>query len=78
MENIIKEQLRLANNAVEEMKKQNNLFETMIKQTLQGAPEEDKKAIQKFQLMTQKALKLAQEGKITEAENIIKQFKNGG
>ena len=73
----IDQQVKLANKAIEEMKNQNRIFENIIKETLINAPESDKNQIQRFQAMSIKAMNLAKKGKTEEAQNLIKNFKNG-
>lgn len=77
MTNDINEQIKLANKAIEQLKNQNSIFEKIIQTALENAPQEDKEKIQKLQMTSMKAINLAKSGKITEAEEIIKEFSNG-
>lgn len=70
-------QMKLSKNAVVEINKQNRIFERTIQQAIKGAPEQDKKEIEKIRLLTIKALNLAKQGKIEESQQLIKDFQNG-
>lgn len=75
--NTIIEQGKLAQKAVVEIKNQNRIFESILQEAVKGAPNEDKKKVEEVRLLSLKAINLAKEGKIEEAQNLIKIFKDG-
>lgn len=74
----IKAQLELSKKAIQETKNQNRIFETILQEAIKGAPKEDKHKIQHLQNMSRKAISLAKQGKLEEAQNLIKSFSDGG
>ena len=74
----IKAQLQLSKKAIQETKNQNRIFETILQEAIKGAPKEDKKEIQRLQNMSRKAINLAKQGKLEEAQTLIKSFSDGG
>lgn len=74
----IKAQLELSKKAIQETKNQNRIFETILQEAIKGAPKEDKKEIQRLQNMSRKAINLAKQGKLKEAQTLIKSFSDGG
>lgn len=74
---MVLEQSELAQNAMDQIKVQNRIFENTIQQALIGAPESDKKEIDNVKNLMANVTKLAKEGKINEAQNLIKEFQNG-
>lgn len=74
----IKAQLELSKKAIQETKNQNRIFETILQEAIKGAPKEDKKEIQRLQNMSRKAINLAKQGKLEEAQTLIKSFSDGG
>lgn len=75
--NTIKDQLNLAQKAIQEMKNQNKIFENLIQSTLEKSPESDKKDIQDFQVKINNILSLAKSGKIDEAQELLKNINYG-
>jgi len=73
----ILDQVELGKNAIEEMKRQNRIFDATLQEALKGAPDSDKKEIQAVQVLSLKVINLAKEGKTNEAQNLIKEFQNG-
>lgn len=69
----IKSQLELTRSAVSEMKKQNTIFDTTLQEAIKGAPEEHKAEIDKMRLTILKVKNLAKNGRLQEAQNLIKQ-----
>lgn len=74
----IKAQLELSKKAIQETKNQNRIFETILQEAIKGAPKEDKKEIQRLQNMSRQAINLAKQGKLEEAQTLIKSFSDGG
>lgn len=74
----IKAQLQLSKKAIQETKNQNRIFETILQEAIKGAPKEDKKEIQRLQNMSRQAINLAKQGKLEEAQTLIKSFSDGG
>lgn len=74
----IQSQLELSRKAISEMNKQNTIFETLLQEAIKGAPEEDKKEIDRIRSLTLKVQKLAKEGRIEEAQTLIKEHNYGG
>lgn len=70
----IKKQIELSKNAVSEMKKQNAIFDTLLQEAIKGAPEEHKPAIDKMRSVVIKVKNLAKNGKLQEAQELIKQY----
>jgi hypothetical protein len=75
---MILEQSELAKNAIEQINVQNRIFENTIQQALIDAPEGDKKKINEVQILMNKVTNLAKNGQLVEAQNLIKEFQNGG
>jgi len=73
---MILEQSELARNAINQMNEQNRIFENIIQQSLMGAPDGDKKKIDEVKTLMTKVTSLAKDGKIIEAQNLIKQFQD--
>ena len=73
----IEQQAKATKTAIAEIKKQNRTFETILQEAVKGAPKEDKQVIENVRLLSIKAMNLAKEGKIEEAQNLIKTFKDG-
>jgi len=74
----IKEQARISNEAIRQMNVQQGILETVIMEALKKAPEKDKEAINKVQKLMIDAKALIKNGKLTEAQNLINSFTNGG
>jgi len=75
--NAIKQQGEAVQKLITEMNNQNRIFENTIDSAMKGAPESDKKAINKIKLLSKKAINLAKQGKMDEAQTLIKSFKHG-
>jgi len=75
---IILQQSELAREAMTQMNIQNRIFETEIQKALEGAPDSDKKKIEEVKTLMNTVINLTKEGKTTEAQNLIKNFQNGG
>jgi len=75
---MILEQSELAKTAIDQINVQSRIFENTIQQALMGAPEGDKKQIEGLKTLMANVTKLAKEGKINEAQNLVKEFQNGG
>lgn len=75
--NQIKQQAEISKKAIAEIQKQNRIFDTLLQKAMTGAPEEDKKTIASVQSLSMKALNLAKQGKMNEAQNLIKSFSYG-
>jgi hypothetical protein len=73
---MILEQSELARNAMDQINVQNRIFENTIQQALMGAPDGDKKQIDEVKTLMAKVTTLAKDGKIIEAQNLIKQFQD--
>lgn len=73
--NSIKNQLESVKAVTETAKQQQRSFETLLTATLKGAPEKDKEKISKIQALSVRALSLAKNGKLAEAQELIKDFK---
>ncbi len=67
----------LSKKAVEEMKKQIRVYEQTMEATVKNAPDDQKKELESVRLMSIRALNLAKQGKSDEANQLIKDFRNG-
>ena len=74
----IKAQMELSKKAIQETQNQSRIFEQVLQEAVEGAPNEDKMAIHKLQNMSKRAIALAREGKLDEAQNLIKSFSDAG
>lgn len=74
----IKKQLENVRKLTSETKVLNSIFDRTMDETLQNAPDSDKKTILEVKEMTSKAFVLAKEGNLPGALEILKTFKNGG
>ena len=71
---------QLSKMAVESSKllsQQMGIFEETISETLRNAPDDQKIEIERLKGLTSKAINLAQQGKIQDVDELIKNFKNG-
>lgn len=73
----LEQQARVSQKLVMEIKNQNRTFDNIIQEAVKGAPNEDKKKVEEFRLLSINAINLAKEGKIEEAQNLIKSFQDG-
>lgn len=73
----INAQLKLSEKAIQEYKKQNRIFEQILSEAIKGAPEKDKSEIQKVKSFTEKVKGLVKEGKLEEAQTLIKNYTHG-
>lgn len=73
----LKEQLENAKKLASSIKQQNTIFEATLQEAVKGAKEEDKPEIERVRVLSIKAMALAREGKSQEAQDLIKQFKDG-
>lgn len=76
--NHIQRQLELTQSTVKSFKEQNRIFDELLKEAVKGAPEKDKKAVQKIQLLSMEVLEHAKKGDLKKAQELIKSFKHGG
>lgn len=74
-EQTINDQLELARKAIEEMNRQNAKFDQAIETALSIAPEGDKKTILNVKNLSETVMRLARQGKVAEAEELIKNFR---
>lgn len=75
--NALLEQAKLSQKAISEIQNQNRIFETILQEAVKGAPNEDKKKIEEVRQLSINAINLAKQGKIEEAQNLIKKFSDG-
>lgn len=75
--NHINELLSTSRKALEQIQNQTRIFEGVIDNVLENAPNGDKQEIQGVQILMKKALNLAKQGKGEEAQKIIKDFQDG-
>lgn len=75
--NTLKKQLENVNKLTQESKRLNAIFENTISEALKNAPDSDKPEVLKLQEMSRKAFQLAKEGKVSEAIELTKNYKNG-
>ncbi len=68
-------QTELGKKAIEEMKSQNRIFETLLDGALKNAPESDKDKIQEVKNLSNEVMKLAKEGKTEQVKELIEKFK---
>ena len=73
----VQQQQKMVQKMIEEINNQNRIFEQTIESAMKGAPESDKKEIEKIRILAKKAISLAKQGKSDEAQNLIKQFSHG-
>ena len=73
----VQQQQKMVQKMIEEINNQNRIFEQTIDSAMKGAPESDKKEIEKIRILAKKAISLAKQGKSDEAQNLIKQFSHG-
>lgn len=73
----IRAQTELFKKTVKEYKKQNENFLTVLNETLKNAPEKDQGKVEEVRILTSKVFGLAKQGKVEEAQKIIKDFSNG-
>jgi hypothetical protein len=73
----IKAQSELSKKLFKEIENQNRIFEKTIESVMKGAPESDKPKINQIQMLSQKAINLAKQGKLEDAQNLIKNFRHG-
>lgn len=76
--NATKQQAETVKKLLKEVNKQNRIFENIIDSALKGAPESDKSEINKIRILSQQAVNLAKQGKLDDAQNLIKNFKSHG
>lgn len=74
----LKQQLENAKKLASQINVQNTIFEQTLQEAVKGAPEEDKQKLEKVRVLSIKAISLAKKGKLEEAQDVIKQFQNGG
>lgn len=74
----LKQQLENAKKLASQINVQNTIFEQTLQEAVKGAPEEDKRELEKVRVLSIKAISLAKKGKLEEAQDVIKQFQNGG
>ena len=74
----LQELLKSSEKAVSEIKNQNRIFETTLQEAVKGAPIEEKDNIDQMRIFSLKIIELAKQGKSEEAQQLIKEFKNGG
>lgn len=74
----LKELLKSSEKAAMEIKNQNRIFGSTLQEAIKGAPIEDKDKIDQVRILSLKAIELAKQGKSEEAQQLIKEFNNGG
>lgn len=74
----LQQQAEMSKRAVEEMKRQIRLYEQTMETMVKTAPDDQKTELESVRLMSIRALNLAKQGKSDEAQQLIKDFKNGG
>lgn len=72
------EQTKLSKKSMIEIQNQSRIFENILFEAVKGAPKKDQKKVEEFRQLQIKVLNLAKEGKINEAQNLIKTFSDGG
>jgi DNA-binding FrmR family transcriptional regulator len=70
----IQQQATASMEAIKQMNLQSKIFEETINETLKNAPEEAKKGINDFKKLFVEVKRLTNEGKLPEAEELIKNF----
>lgn len=68
---------KMAVESSKQLNQQMGILEETISETLRNAPEDQKIEIEKLKGLTNKAINLAQQGKIEDVNELIKSFKNG-
>lgn len=76
--NDVIQQANISKEAIQQIKNQNRIFETILHEAVKGAPNEDKSKIEEVRMMSKKVIDLAKQGKSEEAQQMIKDFQNGG
>lgn len=76
--NDIIQQANISKEAIQQIKNQNRIFETILHEAVKGAPNEDKSKIEEVRMISKKVIDLAKQGKSEEAQQMIKDFQNGG
>lgn len=69
--------LEMSKKMSRQLKVEMRIFDESINETIRNAPDEDKAKIEEIKKISQKAISLAQQGKINEANELIKDFRNG-
>tara|TARA_R110000851_G_scaffold108617_1_gene230027 strand:- start:12184 stop:12423 length:240 start_codon:yes stop_codon:yes gene_type:complete len=75
--NVLKQQAESAKKLFSEINNQNRIFGELIDDAMMGAKETEKPEINKIQMLTKKAINLAKQGKLDEAQTLIKNYRNG-
>lgn len=73
----LKSQMELSYKAINEIKKQNRIFESVIDEAVKGAPEKDKKGVQEVQSLLKQVNNLSKNGELQKAHDLIIEFNNG-
>lgn len=73
----IKAQSELSKKLFKEIENQNRIFENTIESAMKGAPESDKAKINEIRMLSQKSINLAKQGKLDDAQTLIKNFRHG-
>jgi len=54
-----------------------NIFEQTVDELIKNVPDDDKPLIEKYKGLSQRTISLAKQGKLKEAQELIKTFKHG-
>jgi len=73
----IEELMQLSQQASKQMKTQMNLMDANFKHLMKELPDDEAKEVSNLQVLSKKAFALAKEGKTEEAQELIKNYKNG-
>jgi hypothetical protein len=73
----IEELMQLSQQASKQMKNQMNLMDANFKILMKELPADQSKEVSNLQVLSKKAFALAKEGKTEEAQELIKNYKNG-
>lgn len=72
----LKELSRLALDASKQLNSQINLLGDVLNEKIKEAPKEDKSKVEELKILMTKSINLAKQGKSTEADSLIKNFRN--
>lgn len=75
-QNNLKQLQEMARESSKKLNLELRIFDETMAEAIKGAPEEHKKTIEEIKGLSQKAINLAKNGKVKEAQQIIKDFNN--
>jgi len=75
--NNLNQLLQLSQEMSKKLDVEMRIFDETFNETIRNAPDEDKAAVEELKGLSQKAIALAKEGKVNEANKIINDYQNG-